>query len=281
MSKRIPDKKLLEARKAAAKQQKKQKRSIILLISALCVLAVLAVTILSSLPHYVKIEAVDGKYVDTETGITYLAAPQNYEPVSYTQKAYGKLDGNYVYPITGMNTSDWLAEDYYGILAVYYNEKLTLPALEDFSPVRIQVCRDQASAVVRVADISDRDDVLHIVDALLCGEETEQADSGTVVYTLRISSSQYTWLYYNVAYVVTPEGSYYYDRGTGRRVKADGLVDSYLNGSDTEADNTDSPNDSRPPAADSSANSDPAAGSSANSDPAATEPAPPSGKELE
>ena len=208
MSKRIQNKKLLAERKALHKQKKARKRNVIILISAICVTAVIVIAIIASLPHYVKIENVNGKYIDDENGITYLAAPQNYEPVSYTQKPYGKLDGNYMYPITGMSTSEWLAEDYYGIFGVYYNENTTLPSLEEFYPTRIQVCRDNSSAVVRMAD--------------------------TAVYTLRISSSRYTWIYYNVVYIVSNEGRYYYDRGTGRCVKADDTVALYLEGTHNE-----------------------------------------------
>lgn len=228
MSKRVQNKKLIAERKALHKQKKIQKRNIIILVSAICVVAIIAIAIIASLPHYVKIESVNGKYVDSENGITYLVAPQNYEPVSYTQKPYGKLDGNYLYPITGMNTNEWLAEDYFGIFGVYYNENITLPSLEEFYPTRIQVCRDNSTAVVRMADISDYDDVIHIVDAVLNDKTVAEPDSSTAVYTLRVSSSLYTWIYYNIVYIVSEEGCYYYDRGTGRCVMADDMVASYL-----------------------------------------------------
>ena len=234
MSKRIQNKKLLAERKALHKQKKARKRNVIILISAICVTAVIVIAIIASLPHYVKIENVNGKYIDDENGITYLAAPQNYEPVSYTQKPYGKLDGNYMYPITGMSTSEWLAEDYYGIFGVYYNENTTLPSLEEFYPTRIQVCRDNSSAVVRMADINDYSDVMHIVNEVLNGKTVAEPNSSTAVYTLRISSSRYTWIYYNVVYIVSNECRYYYDRGTGRCVKADDTVALYLEGTHNE-----------------------------------------------
>ena len=242
MGNRVRNNALIADRKAERKKQKIRNRNIIIIVTAVCLIAIIAVVYIAKMPHYAKIEAEGDRYVDRSTGIYYLAAPQNYEPVSYTQKPYGKLSGNYVYPLTGKSTSEWLAEyimlsdNYYACTGVYYREDITLPALEDFYPNRIQVCRDNSKAVVRMADIQDTDDVESIVHRLLNAEEAEYPESSEAVYTLRISSPRYSWIYYNINYIVSESGRYYYDRGTGRCVEADDIVARYLEGQSNETE---------------------------------------------
>lgn len=242
MGKRVRDNALIADRKAERKKQQVRKRNLIIIICAVCLAAAAAVWVIATMPHYAKIEAEGKRYVDRSTGIYYLAAPDNYEPVSYTQRPYGKLSGNYVYPITGKSTSEWLAEyillsdDYYACTAVFYREDISLPALEDFYPNRIQVCRDNSRAVVRMADIQNAGDVESIVNRMLNAPEAEYPDSSVAVYTLRISSPRYSWIYYNINYIVTDSGRYYYDRGTGRCVEADDIVAGYLEGDTTETE---------------------------------------------
>lgn len=242
MGNRVRNNALIADRRAERKKQKARKRNIIIIIAAVCLIAVIAIWAIASMPHYSTIEADGDRYIDRSTGIYYLAAPLNYEPVSYTRSPYGKLSGNYVYPITGKSTSEWLAEDYYGILYVYYAEELTLPALDEFYPDRIQVCSDNSSAVVRLADIKDEDDVNSVIRCILNAPEASEPTSSEAVYTLRISSSRYSWIYYNITYIVSESGRYYYDRGTGRCVEADGIVAEYLEGATTELPSENAPN---------------------------------------
>lgn len=237
MGKRVQNKEQIAARRALHKQQKKRKKYAVIIVAAIFVSVIIVVSFIASLPHYVKIEEADGKFTDTETKITYLSAPENYEPVSYTQSAYGKLDRHYVYPITGKSTDEWLMVNFFGMLRVLYNEKISLPSLENFSPDRIQVCKDGASGIVRLADIQNQDEVSHIIDAVLNDKTSEEPNSpGTVVYTMRISSQEYPWLYYNVKYIVYDEGEFYYDSLTNRFVKADNTVYEYLFGNESETD---------------------------------------------
>lgn len=247
MGNRVRNNALIADRKAERKKQKIRNRNIIIIVAAVCLIAIIAVVYIARMPHYAKIEAEGDRYVDRSTGIYYLAAPQNYEPVSYTQKPYGKLSGNYVYPLTGKSTSEWLAEyillsdNYYACTGVYYREDISLPALEDFYPNRIQVCRDNSKAVVRMADIQDENDVDSIVHRILNAPDAEYPDSSEAVYTLRISSPRYSWIYYNINYIVSDSGRYYYDRGTGRCVEADDIVAGYLEGT---SDVTEEPKES-------------------------------------
>ncbi len=217
-----------QAAREKRRQQKVRNRHVALLVAGVTLLVIVVVLILSAIPHYAPIvETEDGRFLDKDTGLYYLAAPSNYEPVSHSTKAYGKKDGHYFYPITGQQTRDWLTEDIYDICGVYYNETISLPSLVDFKANTIHVCKD-GDAVVRVVEIADQADVQAVVNTMLNGEAVTLPDVITTVYTLRIASSEYTWLYYNVVYVVTAEGNFYYDRGVGKAVKADILVENYI-----------------------------------------------------
>ncbi len=234
-----------QAAKAAKTEKKLQNRKLAMIVGGVMLVAVVAVLILSSLPHYAKIELTEqGTYRDRDTGIEYAAAPENYEPVSRSKRIYGKFDGRNFYPITGQDTKQWLAGDLYGIRSyVYYSTDIELPTLENFKTDTVHVCKD-GDVVVQVAEIARDEHVAAILDAVLNGEPATITATDTVVYTLRLDSSVYTWLYYNIAYVVTPDGYYYHDRGTGRTIEADGLVEEYIKnavqngdkGSDTESE---------------------------------------------
>jgi len=221
------------AKKQALKEQKQKKkardRAALLIVSAATLLALVAVLIAASLPRYVKIKPTeDGRYYDTGTGLYYLAAPSNYEPVRYSvYKPYGKGGGDFFYPITGQDTAKWLARDVYGICEVYYQEDITLPTLEVFKPSTIRVCVD-GEKVAQVVEITDSDHVKRVVDAVLKNEAVTLPTESTAVYTLRITSSEYTWLYYNVVFMVTKDGNFYYDRSTKKAVAAGTLVEEYI-----------------------------------------------------
>jgi len=236
------------AKKQAAKEEKRQKklhnRHVALIVAGVTFLVIVAVLIVASLPHYVSITTTeDGRYYDTDTGLYYLAAPSNYEPVSYSaHKPYGKGEGHIFYPITGQDTTKWLTQDVYGICGVYYQEDVTLPTLDVFKPSAVRVCVD-GEKVAMVVEIQDASDVKTVVDTMLNGEAVTLPSTSTGVYTLRVVSSEYTWLYYNIVFVVTEEGNFYYDRGTQKAVAAGTLVEDYIINAVKEYDtdmNTDS-----------------------------------------
>ena len=236
------------AKKQAAKEEKRRKklhnRHVALIVAGVTLAVIVAILIVASLPHYVNITVTeDGRYFDTDTGLYYLAAPSNYEPVSYSaHKPYGKGEGHIFYPITGQDTAKWLTQDVYGICGVYYQEDITLPKLDTFQPSTIRVCVD-GEKVAMVVEIDDAADVKTVVDTMLNGEEVAMPDTSTAVYTLRITSSEYTWLYYNVVFVVTEEGNFYHDRSTKKTVAAGTLVEDYIINAVKEYDtgtNTDS-----------------------------------------
>ncbi len=237
MGKRVQDKKKIAERRALRKQQKRNKILAALIISAVFVAAILVIYYISSIPHYVKIEEVDGKYIDAENKITYLPAPGNYEPVSYSRSSpYGKLDDLYVYPITEKSANEWLVVNSFETPLVLYNEELSLPALDGFSPNRIQICKDTASRNDKIAEIEE-EQVSHVIDDILNGDVVEQPTSSEAkVYTMRISSQEYSWLYYCVKYLVYDEGEFYYDSLTKRFVKADDTVWNCIFGERPETD---------------------------------------------
>lgn len=228
-------KKLRREARAESKKRKAETRQTAAVAAAIGIIVAAIVTVVVvSMPHYVKLKSSDGKYYDKKNRITYLAAPINYEPVSVTPNAYAKIDGKYfAYPLTGKDTSEWLAEDYYGIYSLYYSEEIHLPSLDEMAPDEMIVCRDGAESVVGVASVTDKTHLDTILGTLKNGERvTIPDDAECTVYTLRFTSKEYSWLYYDVVYVITADGCYYYDRGLDVSVAADGTLVPYLNGNE-------------------------------------------------
>lgn len=217
------------------KKQKTEKRQTAAVAAAIgVIIAAIVTVIVVSLPNYVSLKYKDGKYCDKSNKINYLAAPINYEPVSVMTKAYAKIDGKYfAYPIKNTDTKEWLAEDYHGIYSVYYNEKIHLPALEEMEPDKMIVCLDGAESVVGVATVTDKDDLAAMLDTVKNGERVEiPQKEGSTVYMLRFTSEKYSWLYYDIVYIITDDGCFYYDRGLNIGVLADDTLVPYLNGNE-------------------------------------------------
>ncbi len=219
MSKKVQNKALIAERKAKRKSEKRRRNIIIIVVAVLTVAVITAISIISSLPT--KFTDSDGRLTNTKTGEVYIQAPDYYEPVSYKQEPYGKCGDNYIYPVTGMNTSDWLTVDDYGIFRILCKDTSQIPSLKDFSSVEIKVC-DDGDKVVQVASIEDKEDISSIVDTILNGESVSKPDASASVYSLRIASSKYTWMYYRITFVIAPDSScYYYDRTFDRCVAAE------------------------------------------------------------
>ena len=222
------------AKKQAAREEKKRRaarRQTILLISAaIAVVAAVVAAVLLSQPRYAAFAEQEGGWLlDKSTGIRYFEAPSDYEPVSYTRKPYGRLGKRRFYPLTGQSPGQWLTEDVYGICSLLCAEGTVLPTLAEFEADTIHVCHD-GETVTAIATITEAADVAAVTDAVLNGETAALPAQSEAVYTLRFASGTYSWFYYNVVFVVTEEGNFYYDRGTGRAVPAGTLVETYIRG---------------------------------------------------
>lgn len=144
----------------------------------------------------------DGKLVDKKNGITYLPAPICFEPVRTDEELYAKSKTLELYPITGLDTSEWISEPYDGIGGVWYSDKLTLPTLEEFEANRIYICVE-STITTALGQVTEQSDVDAVVNAFMTGEKVSVPDSGKS-YKLKFESEKYPGIYYNLLFIAKP-----------------------------------------------------------------------------
>ena len=220
-------------KKKETKEAKRQaiRRNRLTVVAILVALAVSALggVLLSSVPHYARIEEENGRYVDRDTEIVYREAPLYYEPVGYEKETpYGKREGAFLYPVTGQKTEKWLTEVSDGFYRVFYAETLPLPTLDGFSASAIRIYPDASLEASTAAIVKDALEVSELMEIVLHGEEAEMPTAVESAYTLKVASSTYTWLYYCLSYAETEEGCFVRDPATGRVVEVGNRIAKYL-----------------------------------------------------
>ncbi len=215
--------------KEAKQQALRRNRLTVLAIAAALAVSVLGGVLLSSVPRYAVFTEENGRCVDGNTGIAYREAPLYYEPVSYEEEApYGKRGGAYLYPLTGQGTDKWLTEVSDGFLRVFYAETIWLPDLARFSVSSVRVYPDAALEQSTAAILKDIHEVSELMEAILHGEEADMPATSEHVYTLKLTSDTYDWLYYCLFYAETAEGNFVRDPATGRVVEVGDRIAKYL-----------------------------------------------------
>ena len=223
------------AKKAREKNERRaaRKRSRNTVIAVVCGLVILfgIIAAFSGLPSKVKFVSEDGKYIDPSNGLTYLSADVSaYEVVSELQKddIYGQMNGDDVYVIPGAPSRKWLVraltEELY---EVYYEENELLPDLEAFKPKALYLYEDSKIIFDR-QEVTDKDELALITDMFKNGERVNKPEEIKASYNIRFVSDQYGWIYFCARYVVTENGSYFFDHLTNGYINADGILDPYV-----------------------------------------------------
>lgn len=172
--------------------------------TALCLLLV-CTALLTSCSRVPTMKYKDGMFTNPRTRITYQQAPAYYEAVARSSDSVAKIDGEKVddlllYPISGMDRSQWLCgEDY----SVFYAEGITLPALWEMGTNSVLICKtDEQTA--SLAEIGSLIAIERLVDTYRKGVWFDYAEmDGTeemVRYDLKFVSSTYKGLQYDLTY---------------------------------------------------------------------------------
>lgn len=227
--------------KQEAKQLlQKERRQTVMYACLVGILLIATIAVLTIRPDYLYLTAVtetgtDGEaidaYIDADHGITYLVAPiYAYEPVEYIANPYAKGGGDYFYPMNGVSPQDYLAREVAeDIFDVYYNQELTLPTFASFAASDVVVCVDNGGRPSGLPLTFAKDEFAEILGEMLNGRAEEAlTDEVVAVYTLRFVSEDYPFLFYCVKYVVTDNGSYYYDYVREVFITASDVVDDHL-----------------------------------------------------
>ena len=205
-------------------------KALCLLLSAL----MLAVSLAScGGAHNLKNEG-DGVYVDKGNGSKYHALPGSYEPASIGAE-YGKLGDYTLYEIGGLDPKEWLCEkDSYNI---FVSTGITPPSFEQMTVTEIKLCY-QDKYTMEFASIKDEAEIARISDAYINGEAgLGFAGAAEHVVAIKVRFKECPEIYYCFNYVYSDSGeAYLTNRYEGKIIRADGLLDTYIVGGDTETE---------------------------------------------
>lgn len=171
----------------------------------------------------------DGALYDKKNGITYVAAPLCYEPQKTLDEVYakcGKLKLE-LYEIDGLDPDEWLSEKYEGIGGVWHSDGAELPDIDGFDADRMYICVEQTKTI-SLATVEDKEVIDALVKVFVDGETSSLVQNGES-YKLKFESEKYPGLYYNLLYVIGPDGkNYVYDRETKRCVNVGDILKDYV-----------------------------------------------------
>jgi len=173
----------------------------------------------------------DGHMINKRLGLSYIAAPLNYQPVSVGE-AYGyyeKADLT-LYEIKGLDPKKWLTEEYTGAsTTVFYSEDITLPSLRELQANKILVCLE-GEVIYSLATVEEIDLINKVIDVFETGNSVEWPLIDSIHrYELKFySEDNYPHIYYNLSYGEFPEGKFIYDRSTKRCVEIGDLLKEYI-----------------------------------------------------
>ena len=173
------------------------KKKIILLALAVVMTASFCLSSCSA-----RLEYKDGVYYCEKNGATYKTIDLHFYPATIGEK-FAVLKGSdnmELFEIHGMPTDKWLTTENGDVFCAVDIEE---PTLETMQVDKIYICLSGNNGVMALTQISKAEDVNYVMNAYLFGMSLEYPDTHEVSesYVLRLASSKYSWLYYNLSYV--------------------------------------------------------------------------------
>ena len=167
------------------------------------VVAIMACSVFSvSCKTQLKYE--NGIFYCSKTKVTYKELDFQYLPVSISKEKYGELNENGtvtdIFSIENISPEKWLATAD-GRVFCALGEKV--PTLDEMAVNKILICKEGTELTISIAEITSPESISTIVGSLAGNVKVDYPERGEAaeLMTLRFSSSEYPWLYYNVSYV--------------------------------------------------------------------------------
>lgn len=238
-------KKKLTARKKAELEKKRKQK----IIKTVCILVLAAVLLAAGtfliVRNYDAIRAriensgrtlltpVDEEtLLDKKSGTYYRLAPPQYEPAEKGEaRAWSPaLDDRVFYAIGDADPALWLAEEYAATgTRVYYNQSIELPTLEELHPDRIRVIDTSHVIASEVAVVTDEALIAEALDLFFTAEDKQHPFEWDFRLDLKLCSSEWPEIVYNLTYYDTEEGAYLMDRKSLRSVFLGTLLRDAIN----------------------------------------------------
>ena len=173
----------------------------------------------------------DGKISSGDA--VYICAPMGFQPCQVGEKC-GTRDGAFeLYEVKDRDgapvpTDEWMTEEYAGdATSIYYREgSVDLPEYYEIDFDTVYICEENET-VVYVSEITEKEFINTLVDALKNGETTVMLDEPTAAYSLKFYSKDYPAIYYSVKYLIYEDGAYLFSRGTKTYANIGTLLDGY------------------------------------------------------
>ena len=196
-------------------------------ITMACALLLATATLLCGCAKANKIQMVgDGKYVDQKSGITYNEAPYCYEPISVSEKAYGRFGTIDFYQIEGVSPEKWLTST--GV--VFYADGESVPALSDMNISYATVEIDMNLNF----NISDSNVLEALKDAYVNGEAVTRpspalpASNYLINWMIKLADAD-RGIYYSISYFEMSDGrKLLFNRFENRCVEVGNVMQSYV-----------------------------------------------------
>ncbi|MBQ7669998.1 MAG: hypothetical protein IJS45_04675 [Clostridia bacterium] len=173
----------------------------------------------------------DGKISSGDA--TYICAPMGFQPCQVGEKCATRDGAFELYEIkdrdgNAVPTDEWMTEEYAGDLtSIYYREgKVNLPEYSEIDFDTVYVCEEDET-VVYVTEITDKELISTLIDALHTGATSVMLDEPTETYSLKFHSKNYPAIYYSVKYLIYEDGAYLFSRGTKTYANIGTLLDGY------------------------------------------------------
>lgn len=216
-------------KQARVDKRRKERNAVIIVVCAL-MLFFAVIAIFPSIRDERTFIYDKGTYIDPSNGKTYCPADMSAYMVKsiYEKDLYGYMDGDKVYKIRGVKNDSWLvrrrAKDLYEL---YHEESVSLPSISEFEPNELYLFVD-APLVFYREEIKEKTEIDNIVSILVSGEKIEKIGEIRENYSICFISEKYSHMYFCFEYVVTDEGSYFYDHLSFSYIKSNGILDGYL-----------------------------------------------------
>ncbi len=222
-----------EAAKKAKLDKKKrtQRLSVIIAIAVIAVIAMIAIFMPKS--NGVIFKYKEGTYIDPTTDKVYCPTDTSTYLIKtefFKNNYYGKMGKHKVYTIPGVKNKDWLVRQLTDdLFELYHEESVHLPEISEFEATELYLFVD-APVIFYREEIKNESEIDNIVSILTNGEKVNDEDTGEFLetYSIRFVSEKYDHMYYCVEYVITESGSYFYDHLSFSYIKANGILDGYV-----------------------------------------------------
>ncbi|MBO7376639.1 MAG: hypothetical protein ILO42_09590 [Clostridia bacterium] len=195
-------------------------------VRLICVcLSLLAVALsFASCGRKLKIDVKTAKIYDTKSGIRYEYVPANFVPKGVGTDVFATFEQNKVtvdyYEVEGLPAEEWLYSELGELICSTGVD--ALPDFAGFGAKSVTVCYN-TDLNFTFAEIGDPEQAKAVAERFVSGPEVQPDVYDHDTYKLLFSSDGYPALYYQLWLIVTEEGSFIYDRFTGKYAEATDL----------------------------------------------------------